>query len=309
MRSTCGRLVSLFLVLLVALSQLPDACGKIINCAHSPKDCERAPPVLREQVVTKEKMDEKVAVHAMVELPHWIIAIISVVPSVCFFGLQLSGWPTVQRIQCVLHRILCSLRLRPFCTARDSPDAQRTFLTLLAAGTSRRLVVPFSVSELSLPSQPTFPCRADGTTGSLSPLPFISLASNCTVWTLYGWLKQDNTGAPLTALTTCSCLAAPLVSQRPSVKPLSPRLRAVLLPNSSGLCIGLYFTCVFAKFSAKPIGARKPRRALPANKSGTPAGFVTASGGMPRDTGTRALMALIHPHATAQGSNWGRGRL
>lgn len=38
----------------------------------------------------------------MIDLPHWLIAFISVTPSVCFFGLQLSGWPTIQRIQCVM---------------------------------------------------------------------------------------------------------------------------------------------------------------------------------------------------------------
>jgi len=52
--------------------------------------------------------------------------------------------------------------------------------------------------------------------GDLSALPFVSLATNCVVWTAYGALTQDLT---------------------------------VLLPNLSGLAFGLYYTAIFSKYS------------------------------------------------------------
>jgi len=57
-------------------------------------------------------------------------------------------------------------------------------------------------------------------TGDLSPLPFVSLATNCVVWICYGALRQDMT---------------------------------VLLPNLSGAAFGLYYTYQFYKYSATPI--------------------------------------------------------
>ena len=54
-------------------------------------------------------------------------------------------------------------------------------------------------------------------TGNLNPLPFVSLAANCVVWTLYGVLQSDMT---------------------------------VLLPNATGMCFGLAYTAVFAKYNA-----------------------------------------------------------
>jgi len=52
--------------------------------------------------------------------------------------------------------------------------------------------------------------------GDLSALPFVSLATNCVVWTAYGIFTKDMT---------------------------------VLLPNLSGLAFGLYYTSVFHKYA------------------------------------------------------------
>ena len=64
--------------------------------------------------------------------------------------------------------------------------------------------------------------KAEGTTGALSPLPFVSLAVNCAVWAMYGLLKHDKT---------------------------------VLLPNASGLLVGCYFSHVFAQHSVKSVAS------------------------------------------------------
>jgi len=53
--------------------------------------------------------------------------------------------------------------------------------------------------------------------GELSALPFVSLATNCVVWTAYGVLTKDPT---------------------------------VLIPNLSGLGFGLYYTYVFQKYAS-----------------------------------------------------------
>ncbi len=58
--------------------------------------------------------------------------------------------------------------------------------------------------------------QKDGTTGALSPLPFVSLLANCTVWSLYGALVGDPT---------------------------------VLVPNLSGALFGAYYTREFLKYS------------------------------------------------------------
>jgi len=55
----------------------------------------------------------------------------------------------------------------------------------------------------------------DGTTGSFSPAQFISLYTNGTVWVVYGLLAQDMT---------------------------------VLVPNSTAVLFGLYYTSQFAKY-------------------------------------------------------------
>lgn len=91
-------LCSALLVVTVIAALATEAGAKVINCAHNPRECEQhARPVpLLENDASKDV--EK----AMIDLPHWLIAFISVTPSVCFFGLQLSGWPTIQRIQCVM---------------------------------------------------------------------------------------------------------------------------------------------------------------------------------------------------------------
>ena len=62
--------------------------------------------------------------------------------------------------------------------------------------------------------------KRDGTTGDLSALPFLSLATNCVVWSLYGTLVNDMT---------------------------------VLLPNLSGAALGIYYTSVYSKYSPKSI--------------------------------------------------------
>eukprot|EP00898_Chlorokybus_atmophyticus_P001317 jgi/Chlat1/2186/Chrsp17S02748 len=62
--------------------------------------------------------------------------------------------------------------------------------------------------------------KADRSVGNLSPLPFVSLATNCLVWTLYGVLKSDLT---------------------------------VLAPNVSGLLFGTYYTYVFATNSSQSL--------------------------------------------------------
>jgi solute carrier family 50 (sugar transporter) len=58
--------------------------------------------------------------------------------------------------------------------------------------------------------------KREKTTGNLSPLPFLSLATNCMVWSLYGALVSDLT---------------------------------VLIPNMSGAALGIYYTSVFNKYS------------------------------------------------------------
>eukprot|EP01038_Epipyxis_sp_PR26KG_P007885 gene7885-10701_t len=52
--------------------------------------------------------------------------------------------------------------------------------------------------------------------GKLSSFPFFSLVTNCFIWTLYGFLKKDNT---------------------------------VFLPNSSGLAVGIFCVATFQKYS------------------------------------------------------------
>jgi len=52
--------------------------------------------------------------------------------------------------------------------------------------------------------------------GDLSPLPFVSLVTNCVVWSTYGFLTNDPT---------------------------------VIIPNLSGLGFGLYYTYTFHKYS------------------------------------------------------------
>lgn len=64
----------------------------VINCALSPQECLEASVLVREQREAERAM--------ALTMPQWVIAIISVTPSICFLGLQLSGWPTIQRIQC-----------------------------------------------------------------------------------------------------------------------------------------------------------------------------------------------------------------
>jgi len=56
-------------------------------------------------------------------------------------------------------------------------------------------------------------------TGDLSPLPFVSLYTNCIVWSLYGFLQNDMT---------------------------------VMLPNVSGALFGLYYTYVYHKYNTGP---------------------------------------------------------
>jgi solute carrier family 50 (sugar transporter) len=58
--------------------------------------------------------------------------------------------------------------------------------------------------------------RRTQTTGQLSPLPFVSLLTNCLVWATYGVLGSDMT---------------------------------VLAPNISGILLGAYYTATFAKYS------------------------------------------------------------
>jgi len=53
-------------------------------------------------------------------------------------------------------------------------------------------------------------------TGDLSPLPFVSLYTNCIVWSLYGFFQNDMT---------------------------------VMLPNVSGALFGLYYTYVYNKYN------------------------------------------------------------
>jgi solute carrier family 50 protein (sugar transporter) len=55
------------------------------------------------------------------------------------------------------------------------------------------------------------------TTGQLSLLPFISLFTNCVIWTWYGYLLQDST---------------------------------IMLPNASGLVVGLIYTSIFLRHAA-----------------------------------------------------------
>eukprot|EP01041_Mallomonas_annulata_P014044 gene14044-29891_t len=55
--------------------------------------------------------------------------------------------------------------------------------------------------------------------GKLSPLPFVSLVINCVVWSIYGFLKSDMT---------------------------------VLLPNFSGLIVGVGCSLVYHKFCISP---------------------------------------------------------
>lgn len=114
----CGqgttRSLLLLLVFAIPLFLLPSVHSKIINCAHEPKRCQLRAPLA---VVDEERAVEKTVVELASSLPHWLIAFISVTPSVCFFGLQLSGWPTIQRIQCVSSStVACQLSwpaLRP----------------------------------------------------------------------------------------------------------------------------------------------------------------------------------------------------
>ena len=70
----------------------------------------------------------------------------------------------------------------------------------------------------------------NGSTGQLNPLPFVSLAANCVVWTLYGILQNDMT---------------------------------VLAPNASGLCFGLLYTAIYVKYNAGVYVARHLRAARP----------------------------------------------
>lgn len=58
--------------------------------------------------------------------------------------------------------------------------------------------------------------QAKKSVGELSPLPFVSLATNCVVWTLYGFLRSDMT---------------------------------IMLPNISGLLFGLYYTYQYRKYA------------------------------------------------------------
>ena len=61
----------------------------------------------------------------------------------------------------------------------------------------------------------------DKSTGQLSALPFVSLLTNCIIWTLYGYLKSDNT---------------------------------VLVPNAIGIVAGGFGTFIYNKYSAdKPL--------------------------------------------------------
>ena len=62
---------------------------------------------------------------------------------------------------------------------------------------------------------------SDKSTGQLSALPFVSLLTNCIIWTLYGYLKSDNT---------------------------------VLVPNAIGIIAGGFGTFMFNKYSTdKPM--------------------------------------------------------
>jgi len=58
---------------------------------------------------------------------------------------------------------------------------------------------------------------ANKSTGKLNPLPFVSLAGNCVIWSLYGYLQSDMT---------------------------------VLLPNATGLAFGCLYTAIFAKYNS-----------------------------------------------------------
>lgn len=105
------------------------------------------------------------------------------------------------------------------------------------------------------------------------------------MWSLYGYLRKDATGAT----HSTSFVARPrsvqlslLINRWPS---------AVLLPNFSGLCVGLYFSFVFHRFSAKPIGAA----------ANTPRFFAAYPPGSELDP----LRAKGNP---AQGKCWREGR-
>lgn len=135
------------------------ACVYAVGAAAA-LDCRASPQLCAELSITATAVDLRGG-SAGSNLPPLLVSLISIAPPIGFLGLQMSGFPTIQRI------------------------------------------------------------LADGTTGALSPLPFVSLLANCTVWSLYGLLKSDLT---------------------------------VLLPNGIGLCTGAYYTYVFNKHTARPIG-------------------------------------------------------
>ena len=61
--------------------------------------------------------------------------------------------------------------------------------------------------------------NADKSIGKLSGLPFVSLLTNCIVWSLYGLLKKDKT---------------------------------VLIPNTSGIFAGIICTIIYHKYAPSP---------------------------------------------------------
>jgi len=54
--------------------------------------------------------------------------------------------------------------------------------------------------------QAAFEIRRTANTGSASPLPYISLLTNCVIWTMYGWLRNDATVFAPNATGICTAL-------------------------------------------------------------------------------------------------------